>query len=107
MKMLPLQDSRWDSQKSRHLVLEEKREENQTSSTKQGFFVLLMTAENSWHLLQQAKEERVEPVLALPQLWQLSDPNLKVEEDLRLWTLKKEEAEKPKDTGGRLNRGAC
>lgn len=64
-----------------------------------------MTAENSWHLLQQAKEERVEPVLALPQLWQLSDPNLKVEEDLRLWTLKKQEGEKTKDTGGRLNRG--
>lgn len=61
-----------------------------------------MTAENSWRLLQQAKEERVEPVLALPQLRQLSDPNLKVEEDLRLWTLKKQEAEKTKDTGGEV-----
>lgn len=48
MKMLPLQDSRWDSQKSRHLVLEEKREEkkekekNQTSSTKQDFFFCII-----------------------------------------------------------------
>lgn len=61
-----------------------------------------MTAENSWHSLQQAEEERVEPVLALPQLWQLSDPDLKVEEDLRLWTLKKRrEAEKTKRGGGK------
>lgn len=40
MKMLPLQDSRWDSQKSRHLVLEEKKEKKSNLKFKQQIYVI-------------------------------------------------------------------
>lgn len=40
--MLPVQDSRWDSQKSRHLVLEEKKEKQSNFKFQQQFVVMII-----------------------------------------------------------------